>query len=43
VTSAGGGREQRELGTDEEVLAVYREEFGIELRRVPTVRKSQQG
>ncbi|MBO4260663.1 arylamine N-acetyltransferase, partial [Streptomyces griseorubiginosus] len=43
VTSAGGAREQRELGTDEEVLAVYREEFGIDLRRVPTVRKSQQG
>ncbi|MEU3334506.1 arylamine N-acetyltransferase [Streptomyces sp. NPDC006668] len=52
VTSADGAREQRELGSDEEVLAVYREEFGIGLRRVPTVRtvgtvrtvrKSQQG
>ncbi|NUP23409.1 MAG: arylamine N-acetyltransferase, partial [Streptomyces sp.] len=27
------------LGTDEEVLGVYRERFGIELDRVPTVRK----
>lgn len=26
------------LGTDEEVLAVYRERFGIALDRVPTVR-----
>jgi N-hydroxyarylamine O-acetyltransferase len=38
VTGADGTREERELGTDEEVLAVYRERFGIELDRVPTVR-----
>jgi len=38
VTGADGAREERELGTDEEVLAVYRERFGIELDSVPTVR-----
>ncbi|MDF3144623.1 MULTISPECIES: arylamine N-acetyltransferase [unclassified Streptomyces] len=38
-TAADGTREERELGTDEEVLRVYRERFGIELDRVPTVRK----
>jgi len=38
VTGADGAREERELGTDEEVLAVYRERFGIELDNVPTVR-----
>ncbi|AZQ34696.1 arylamine N-acetyltransferase [Streptomyces cyaneochromogenes] len=38
-TAADGSREERELGTDEEVLGVYRERFGIELDRVPTVRK----
>ncbi|MEU6142573.1 arylamine N-acetyltransferase [Streptomyces sp. NPDC047081] len=37
-TGADGARTERELGTDEEVLAVYRERFGIELDRVPTVR-----
>ncbi|MBD0837623.1 MULTISPECIES: arylamine N-acetyltransferase family protein [unclassified Streptomyces] len=36
-TAAGGGREERELGTDEEVLAVYRERFGVEVDRVPVV------
>ncbi len=39
TTAADGTREERELGTDEEVLGVYRERFGIELDRVPTVRK----
>ncbi|CAM5416141.1 arylamine N-acetyltransferase family protein [Streptomyces aurantiogriseus] len=38
VTGADGGREERELAGDEEVLAVYRERFGIELERVPVVR-----
>ena len=38
VTGAGGERQERELGTDEEVLGAYRERFGIELARVPTVR-----
>ncbi|MBM4824668.1 arylamine N-acetyltransferase [Streptomyces actuosus] len=38
VTDPGGGREERELGGDEEVLAAYRELFGIELERVPVVR-----
>jgi N-hydroxyarylamine O-acetyltransferase len=38
VTEADGAREERELGTDEEVLGAYRERFGIELDRVPTVR-----
>jgi N-hydroxyarylamine O-acetyltransferase len=36
-TGADGGREERELGTDEEVLEVYRQRFGIGLENVPTV------
>lgn len=39
VTSVEGTRDVHELTTDEEVLAVYRERFGIELGSVPTVRK----
>ncbi|UXY27496.1 arylamine N-acetyltransferase family protein [Streptomyces sp. HUAS TT20] len=39
VTGADGTKEVRELGTDEEVLGVYRERFGIGLDSVPTVRK----
>lgn len=35
VTGADGSREVRELETDEEVLGVYRERFGVELDRVP--------
>ncbi|GGW28963.1 arylamine N-acetyltransferase [Streptomyces caelestis] len=42
VTGAGGSREERELETDEEVLGVYRERFGIELGSVPTVRDTGQ-
>ncbi|MFH9004894.1 arylamine N-acetyltransferase [Streptomyces afghaniensis] len=42
VTGADGTREERELGTDEEVLGVYRERFGIELGSVPTVRGTGQ-
>ncbi|MCI3239134.1 arylamine N-acetyltransferase family protein [Streptomyces spinosisporus] len=38
TTGADGVREERELGTDEEVLGVYRERFGIELGSVPAVR-----
>ncbi|MFB7505067.1 arylamine N-acetyltransferase family protein [Streptomyces broussonetiae] len=38
TTAADGGRGTRELATDEEVLTAYREQFGIELSRVPTVR-----
>ena len=38
VTAADGTREVRELTTDEEVLGVYRDRFGIGLDRVPTVR-----
>ncbi|ANP54976.1 N-hydroxyarylamine O-acetyltransferase [Streptomyces griseochromogenes] len=38
TTAAGGRKETRELGTDEEVLAVYRERFGIGLSSVPAVR-----
>ncbi|MEV0633701.1 arylamine N-acetyltransferase [Streptomyces sp. NPDC050619] len=37
TTAADGTHEERELDTDEEVLAVYRERFGIELDSVPTV------
>ncbi|MEV0483221.1 arylamine N-acetyltransferase [Streptomyces sp. NPDC050508] len=39
-TGPDGTRDVRELATDEEVLAVYRERFGIELGVVPRVRKS---
>ncbi|MFC9313144.1 arylamine N-acetyltransferase [Streptomyces nigra] len=37
-TAADGTRTERELATDEEVLGVYRDRFGIVLDRVPTVR-----
>ncbi|WP_188114219.1 arylamine N-acetyltransferase, partial [Streptomyces apricus] len=39
VTDPGGGKETVELATDEEVLAAYRERFGVVLERVPAVRK----
>ncbi|MEU0893527.1 arylamine N-acetyltransferase family protein [Streptomyces massasporeus] len=38
VTAADGTREDRELEADEEILGVYRERFGIELDKVPTLR-----
>ena len=38
VTGLDGARAERELITDEEVLAAYRERFGIELDSVPTMR-----
>jgi N-hydroxyarylamine O-acetyltransferase len=38
VTAADGTREERKLEADEEILAVYRERFGIELDQVPTLR-----
>ncbi|MFF7376108.1 arylamine N-acetyltransferase [Streptomyces massasporeus] len=38
ATAADGTREERELETDEEILGVYRERFGIELDTVPTLR-----
>ncbi|MEV5663212.1 arylamine N-acetyltransferase family protein [Streptomyces flaveolus] len=37
TTAADGGREARELATDEEVLAAYRDLFGIPLDRVPAL------
>ncbi|GAB1335556.1 arylamine N-acetyltransferase [Streptomyces sp. E-15] len=43
TTGADGTRGTRELETDEEVLTVYRERFGIELSRVPTVRNPDSG
>ncbi|MGW1954713.1 arylamine N-acetyltransferase family protein [Streptomyces sp. NPDC001920] len=43
TTAADGARAERELDTDEEVLEVYRERFGIELDRVPTVRRPGRG
>ncbi|MDN3022968.1 arylamine N-acetyltransferase [Streptomyces sp. S.PB5] len=42
VTAADGTRAVRELATDEEVLGVYRERFGIVLERVPAVRSAGQ-
>ncbi|WP_433450265.1 arylamine N-acetyltransferase family protein [Streptomyces sp. CA-142005] len=38
TTAGDGARATWELETDEEVLTAYRERFGIELDRVPTVR-----
>ncbi|MEU6817023.1 arylamine N-acetyltransferase [Streptomyces sp. NPDC046860] len=38
TTDASGRKEVRELGTDEEVLAAYRDGFGIGLDAVPAVR-----
>ncbi|MFD9937547.1 arylamine N-acetyltransferase [Streptomyces massasporeus] len=38
ATGADGTREERELETDEEILGVYRERFGVELDKVPTLR-----
>ncbi|MFD5745010.1 arylamine N-acetyltransferase [Streptomyces massasporeus] len=38
ATAADRTREERELETDEEILGVYRERFGIELDKVPTLR-----
>ncbi|MEV7992637.1 arylamine N-acetyltransferase [Streptomyces sp. NPDC086077] len=43
VTAPDGKRDAREVRTDEEVLAVYRERFGIGLDRVPVVRGSGGG
>ncbi|MFE3632902.1 arylamine N-acetyltransferase [Streptomyces cellostaticus] len=39
ITAPGGRKETREAATDEEVLALYREEFGIGPAAVPTVRQ----
>ncbi|GAX50106.1 arylamine N-acetyltransferase family protein [Streptomyces olivochromogenes] len=39
ATAPDGTKEVSELATDEDVLALYRERFGIELDRVPEVRK----
>ncbi|CAL9449098.1 Arylamine N-acetyltransferase [Streptomyces sp. enrichment culture] len=43
TTAPDGTRQERELGTDEEVLGAYRERFGIELDRVPAVRPAGPG
>lgn len=43
VTPPGGEKEMTDLASDKEVLEVYRERFGIELDRVPTVRKGGEG
>ncbi|MFI9610789.1 arylamine N-acetyltransferase [Streptomyces sp. NPDC052023] len=43
LTAPDGTREARELETDEEVLEVYRERFGIGLDRVPVVRGTPGG
>ncbi|WP_338676621.1 arylamine N-acetyltransferase [Streptomyces sp. SCSIO 30461] len=37
VTTVHGVREERQLGDDAEVLAAYREHFGVALRQVPQV------
>jgi N-hydroxyarylamine O-acetyltransferase len=37
IRTRGSERDERELGTDEEVLTAYREHFGITLDRVPVV------
>ncbi len=43
VTAPDGRKEVSDLASDEEILEVYRERFGIELERVPTVRKVEKG
>ncbi|MFI1702839.1 arylamine N-acetyltransferase [Streptomyces griseoruber] len=43
VTAPEGDSEERELVTDEEVLGVYRERFGIVLEQVPEVRAAEAG
>lgn len=43
VTAPDGTRREREIGTDEEVLGVYRDRFGIGLDAVPTVRGAGHG
>jgi N-hydroxyarylamine O-acetyltransferase len=35
ITTSGGTRTERQLGGDEEVLAAYRDHFGVTLDRVP--------
>ncbi|OIJ69479.1 arylamine N-acetyltransferase family protein [Streptomyces mangrovisoli] len=40
LTGPDGTREVREVASDEEVLALYRERFGIRLERVPELRGS---
>ncbi|MFD7442193.1 arylamine N-acetyltransferase [Streptomyces sp. NPDC059909] len=39
VTTVDGKREERQLGDDAEVLAAYRDHFGLVLDRVPEVRR----
>lgn len=41
TTTTGAAREEVELASDAEVLAAYRDHFGIELDRVPTVRPTR--
>ncbi|MHC5701394.1 arylamine N-acetyltransferase [Streptomyces sp. PKU-MA01144] len=43
VTTVHGERAERELRDDAEVLTAYRERFGLELDRVPEVRKGLSG
>ncbi|MEV5261007.1 arylamine N-acetyltransferase [Streptomyces anulatus] len=40
VTTVGGEQHRTELATDEEVLAAYRDHFGVRLSRVPELRHS---
>src|SRR5215475_4526258 len=37
ITTRGGARTERELETDDDVLAAYRDHFGIALERLPAV------
>jgi N-hydroxyarylamine O-acetyltransferase len=43
IRTSGGARTQHDLGDDESVLAAYREHFGIELDRVPEIRRDAAG
>ncbi|MFG2597264.1 arylamine N-acetyltransferase [Streptomyces sp. NPDC048462] len=40
ITTVGAERHETPLGSDDEVLAAYREHFGLRLDRLPTVRGS---
>jgi N-hydroxyarylamine O-acetyltransferase len=43
ITTADGRRTERELGSDEQVLAAYRDHFGIVLDRLPVLRAGEPG
>lgn len=43
VTTVRGERQKAEIGTDAEVLAAYRDHFGLRLDELPEVRRIPEG